>query len=195
MTKDELNDFFFTFPIFSSMSLQFLTMQSFASLQNCVSSLAYQILLWHFQGLLSLQARLLLFWVSTIPISLFKSWYFSTFSISFSPTFKEAGSALSVIIYFCYFLSITIMSGLFTSITFSHWTLISTTPPLLHFLLLFLGRVVVHTTYPCVLANFSYKAHNRLSLLYIVLSSLTFFLSQYHASSYKVLHTFTFFPT
>ena len=43
-------------------------------------------------------------------ISLFKSWYFSTFSF-FSSTLTSAGTAISIIIPFCSFLSITIRSG------------------------------------------------------------------------------------
>ena len=55
-----------------------------------------------------------------LPISLFKSWYFSTFSLSFSPTLTSAGTAMLMIIPFHSFLSITIMSGLLASITLSH---------------------------------------------------------------------------
>ena len=106
-------------------------MQSFASLQHCLLSAAFQsthqILLSHFQILLSLQARLLPSLVSTIfhSLSLFRSWYFSSFSVSFSPTLTSAGTAISMIIPFPYFLSIKIMSGLVSSITLSYWTLIS----------------------------------------------------------------------
>ena len=57
----------------------------------------------------------------SLLISLFKSWYFSTFPLSFYPTFTSAGTAMSMIIPFCSFLSITIiMSGLLASITLSH---------------------------------------------------------------------------
>ena len=44
-------------------------------------------------------------------ISLFKSWYFSTFSFSFSSILTSAGTAISIIFPFCSFLSITIRSG------------------------------------------------------------------------------------
>ena len=57
--------------------------------------------------------------------SLFKSWYFSTFSFSFSSTFTSAGTAISVIIPFCSFLSITIRSGRLASIRLSHWIFMS----------------------------------------------------------------------
>ena len=77
---------FFTFPTLPSLSSQFPTMQSFASLQQCMLSLAFQsiypILLWHIQGFLLLQARILPFWVplnlqslsssrGTLPLSSF----------------------------------------------------------------------------------------------------------------------------
>ena len=52
--------------------------------------------------------------------SLFKSWYFSTFSFSFSSTLTSAGTAISIIIPFCSFLSITIRSGRLAYITLSH---------------------------------------------------------------------------
>ena len=79
--------------------------------------------MWHFQGLLSLQAQLLPLLVPTI--SLFKSWYFTTFSLSFSPSLTSAGTTISVIISFRYFLPIKIISGLLASIRLSHWMLIS----------------------------------------------------------------------
>ena len=69
-------------------------------LQHCMLFLTfestYQIILWRFLGLLSLQARLLPFWVSTIFQSLYKSWYFSTFSF----TLTSAGAAISMNITF-----------------------------------------------------------------------------------------------
>ena len=58
-------------------------------------------------------------------ISFFKSWYFSTFSFSFSSTLTSAGTAISIIIPFCSFLSITIRSGHLASIRLSHWILMS----------------------------------------------------------------------
>ena len=57
--------------------------------------------------------------------SLFKSRYFSTFSFSFSSTFTSAGTAISIIIPFCSFLSITIRSGRLASIRLSHWIFMS----------------------------------------------------------------------
>ena len=58
-------------------------------------------------------------------ISFFKSWYFSNFSVSFSSTLTSAGTAISVIIPFCSFLSITIRSGCLASIRLSHWIFMS----------------------------------------------------------------------
>ena len=58
-------------------------------------------------------------------ISYFKSWYFSTFSFSFSLTLTSAGTAISIIIPFCSFLSITIRSGRLASIRLSHWIFLS----------------------------------------------------------------------
>ena len=60
-----------------------------------------------------------------LPISLFKSLYFSNFSFSFSPTLTSAGTTISMIILFYSFLSVTTRFGLLASITLSHWTLIS----------------------------------------------------------------------
>ena len=50
-------------------------------------------------------------------IPFFKSWYFSTFSFSFSSSLTSAGTAISIIIPFCSFLSITIR--------LSHWVFMS----------------------------------------------------------------------
>ena len=58
-------------------------------------------------------------------ISFFKFWYFSTFSFSFSSTLTSAGTAISIIIPFCSFLSITIRSGRLASIRLSHWIFMS----------------------------------------------------------------------
>ena len=58
-------------------------------------------------------------------ISFFKSWYFSTFSFSFFSTLTSAGTAISIIISFCSFLSITIRSGRLASIRLSHWIFMS----------------------------------------------------------------------
>ena len=52
-------------------------------------------------------------------ISFSKSWYFSTFFF-FSSTLTSAGTAISVIIPFCSFLSITFRSGRLASIRLSH---------------------------------------------------------------------------
>ena len=57
-------------------------------------------------------------------IFFYKSWYFSTFSVSFCSTLTSAGTAISVIITFCSFLSITIRSGCLASIRLSHWIFI-----------------------------------------------------------------------
>ena len=53
-------------------------------------------------------------------ISFFKSLYFRTFSFSFSSTLTLARIAISIIIRFCSFLSITIRSGHLVSIRLSH---------------------------------------------------------------------------
>ena len=103
--------------------LQLPTRQCFALLQHWVVSLAfqstYQILCWCFQGFISLRVRLLPFWVSTV---------FQSLSLNpgiFPPSLTSAGTTMSMIIPFCSFLSITIMSGLLTSITLiSHKTLL-----------------------------------------------------------------------
>ena len=58
-------------------------------------------------------------------ISFFKSWYFSTFSFSFSSTITSGGTAISIIIPFCSFLSITTGSGRLGSIRLSHWIFVS----------------------------------------------------------------------
>ena len=58
-------------------------------------------------------------------ISFFKSWYFSTFSFSFSSTLTSAGTAISIIIPFYSFLSITIRPGRLASIRLSHWIFMS----------------------------------------------------------------------
>ena len=70
MTKGWQNDLVLRSPALFSTSSHFPTMLSFALLQHCFLSVAFQsthqILLWRFQGLLSLQARLLPFLVPTI---------------------------------------------------------------------------------------------------------------------------------
>ena len=110
-----------------SVFLQFPTRHSFALLQHCMLCLAfpstYQILQKHFQGPLSLQGQFLNF--HNLLISFFESWYVSTFSFSFSSTLTSAGTAISIIIPFCSFLSITIRSGRLASIRLSHWIFMS----------------------------------------------------------------------
>ena len=54
-------------------------------------------------------------------ISFFKFWYFSSFSFSFSFTLTSAGTAISIIMPFCFFLSITSRSGHHASIRLLHW--------------------------------------------------------------------------
>ena len=61
----------------------------------------------------------------SLLISFFKSWYIFTFSFSFSSTLTSAGIAISIIIPFCSFLSITIRSGRLASIRLSHWIFMS----------------------------------------------------------------------
>ena len=58
-------------------------------------------------------------------ISFFKSWYFYSFSLSFSSTLTSAGTAISIIIPVCSFLSIIIRSGRLASIRLSHWIFMS----------------------------------------------------------------------
>ena len=48
-----------------------------------------------------------------------------SFSFSFSSTLTSAGTAISIIIPFCSFLSITIRSGHLASIRLSHWMFMS----------------------------------------------------------------------
>ena len=73
MTKGYQSDLFFTSPKSLSISSQFPRMQLFASLQYCLLFVAFhsthQILLWHFQELLSVLAWLLTFSVSRISQS------------------------------------------------------------------------------------------------------------------------------
>ena len=54
-------------------------------------------------------------------ISFFKFWYFSSFSFSFYFTLTSAGTAISIIMPFCFFLSITSRSGHHASIRLLHW--------------------------------------------------------------------------
>ena len=61
----------------------------------------------------------------SFPFSLFKSWYFSIFSPSFSYTLWSDGRAISTIITLLLSLSTTTMSGLQASITWSHWMFMS----------------------------------------------------------------------
>lgn len=86
----------------------------------------HEILWWHFQRLLGITtgttSTILSF--HNLPISLFKSWYFPLFSLSFSPTLTPAGTAISMIILFRSFLSITITSSSPTHSSYrnSRWT-------------------------------------------------------------------------
>ena len=57
--------------------------------------------------------------------SLFKFWYFSIFSISFSRILQSPGIATSMMTHDFAFLSTKIKSGLLASITLSHWIFIS----------------------------------------------------------------------
>ena len=57
--------------------------------------------------------------------SLFKFWYFSIFLISFSRILQSPGIAKSMMTHNFAFLSTKIKSGLFASITLSHWIFIS----------------------------------------------------------------------
>ena len=63
--------------------------------------------------------------ISTFLNLLFNSWYFSTFSFSFSSTLTSPGTAISIIIPLCSFLSITIRPGRLASIRLSHWIFMS----------------------------------------------------------------------
>ena len=91
-----------------------------------LSSSTYQILQKHFEEPLSLQEQFLYFSISTIFWSLFlKFWYFFNCSFSFPSTPISADTAISIIIPFCFFLSITIRSGRLASIRLSHWIFMS----------------------------------------------------------------------
>ena len=114
----------------SSTFLNILAVVLFALLQHWVVFLAFQsthqILWWHFQRLLAITtgttSTILSF--HNLPISLFKSSYFPLFSLSFSPTVTPAGTAMSMIILFRSFLSITITSSSPTHSSYrnSRWT-------------------------------------------------------------------------
>ena len=169
-------------------------MQSFASLQHCLLSLAFQsthqILFWHIRGLLWLQAQLLPFWVFTI---------FQSGTFLFSPFLFPL--LLHQLVQQYWWLSLFSLSCqlklclVFLPPSRCHTEhRYSTTLSLLHFLLLLLERV--YTIFPYVLTR--YKDLTKIPmdfLCYIVVSSLTFFLSLFLTSTYLMLHTFTFFPT
>ena len=108
-----------------------------------------------------------------LAISVFKSWCFSTSSLSFSPTLTSAGTITSMVIHFALScqLKLCLVFWALSCCHTEHWYL--TTLSLLYFLP---GRV--HTIFPCVLAHSSYKDPNGLSF-YIVLPYLTFFLCQF----------------
>ena len=111
-----------------------------------------------------------------LAISVFKSWYFSTFSLSFSPTLTSAGTTTSMVISFapsCQLKLCLVFSPLSCCHT-EHWYL--TLLSVLYFLLLLPGRV--HTIFPRVLTHSSYKGPSGLSF-YIVLPYLTCFLCQF----------------
>ena len=110
-------------------------------------------------------------------ISLFNSWYFSTFSFSFSSTLTSAGTAISIIIPFCSFLSITIRSGRLASVRLSHWIFMSHSNLISSFLLLLPEHA--HTTFHCVLTRSFYKYLDELSLqhclvIFCIISELIF---------------------
>ena len=194
MSKGYQNGLFFISPTLFSLSSHFPTRQSFASLQHCLLSVAFQsthqILFWHIWGLLSLQAQLLLFWVFTI---------FQSGTFPFSPFLFPL--LLHQLVHEYRWLSLFAPScQLKLSLVFlpssrchtEHWY--STTLSLLPFPLLLLERI--HTIFPCALIR--YKDLRKIPmdfLCYIVVSSLIFFLSHFLTSTYLMLHTFTFFPT
>ena len=144
-------------------------MQSFASFQHRLLSIAFQythqVLLLHFQGLLSLQAQLLPFLVSTFFQSLSLSPGTFPLSIFLFPFLLhqliQQYQWLSPFTFFCQLKLCPIFSPLLRYHT-EHWYSISLS--LLHFLLLLLGHV--HTIFLCVLTHSSYKGPNRLSLLH-----------------------------
>ena len=55
----------------------------------------------------------------------FKSWYFSAFSFSFFSSLISASTAISIIVSFCSFLSLTIRSGRLACIRVSQWIFMS----------------------------------------------------------------------
>ena len=117
----------FTFQILFSVFLQFPTRHSFAltlhvmpnfpiNLSNAAETLPRVLIT---TGTISAFLNF-----HNLLISFSKSWYFSTFFF-FSSTLTSAGTAISVIIPFCSFLSITIRSGCLASIRLSHWIFMS----------------------------------------------------------------------
>ena len=107
-------------------------MHSFASLPHCLLSAVFQscrqILLWHFQGLYVLQpitggTTSIILSFHNLPISLFKSWYFSTLSFSFSLLLHHLVQQYRLLSPFA--LSCQLKLRLVFLPTSSHWTLIS----------------------------------------------------------------------
>ena len=151
----------FTSPALSTISSHFTTMQSFASRQHCLLTLAFQsthqIVLCHSQGLLSLQARLLLFWVSAIFQSLFDLVLFPFLPFFFPNSYISWYSNIDDYpLLFCLFNYNNVCSScLYHVVTLNidipqHFYLF------LHFLLVLLG--CAHTTFLCVLTHSPYKS-------------------------------------
>ena len=128
-----------------------------------------------------------------LPIFLFKSWYFSTFSLSFPPTLHQRVQQCRWLSPFAFFLSITIMLGLLASITLSHWTLISHKTFTSSFSITPSG--VVHTTFPYSPTHSSFKNPGELSLLHCHFVSYipSELISHIHILS-VASDAFTFFP-
>ena len=142
-------------------------MQSSASLQHCLLSLAFQ----YTPDLLSLQEQLLPFWVSTI----FQSFSLSPCTFPFSlflftlllHQLVQQYQWLSPFALSCQLKLCLVFFPLSRCHT-EHWY--PKTLLLLHFPLLLMGRV--HTISPCVLAHSSCKGPNGLSLLHCCVVSL-----------------------
>ena len=112
-----------------SVFLQFPTRHSFALLQHCILCLAfpstYQILQKHFQGPYHCRDN---FYISQFPQSsdlFFQILVLFHFFFLFLSTVTSAGTAISIIIPFCSFLSITTRSGRLAFIRLSHWIFMS----------------------------------------------------------------------
>ena len=168
-------------------------MQSFVSMQHCLLSLAFQsthqILLWHFQGILSLHSTFNILSFHNLPISLFKSWYFFHFLPFFFPYFYIIWYS-NIDDYTLSFFHVNCLVFLpLSRCPTEYWY--PTTLSLLHFPLSLLGSV--HTIFTCVLAHFSYKGRNGLSLRHCHVVSYILSEEISHIHLLNVEHFYLFF--